>query len=127
MSDPLHFIQQVFSFKNDLEHVSFPTISSISNDEDLTESEMYGRYEQYEEVVFNVYLFKGVHHFVQCTERLDVKHGEEMSTHTDAIEQNLPTLCTTDETYFPLKRNFEASDNLKFYVRPLECKDLTQF
>lgn len=31
-------------------------------------------------------------------------------------------LCKSTETFFPLKKNDHDHDNVKFYVRPLECK-----
>lgn len=31
-------------------------------------------------------------------------------------------LCKNAKTYFPLKKQQQRTDNLKFYVRPLECK-----
>ena len=127
MSDPLYFLQQAFTYKNDKEHVAFPDVDEITDSQDLTEYEIYGGYEQYEEVTFNIYLFKGVHHFIQCTERLEMKHDSFYYDNLETIEQNLPTLCTDLETYFPIKRSFEASDNLKFYVKPLECKNIKQF
>ena len=105
----------------------FPAPDSLEPEQDLTSLNLYGGYEQYDEVIFNVYLFKGTHHFVQCTERLDLKHETELGENAEAVAQNLPSLCTDKQTYFPLKRNFEASDNMKIYVRPLECKLLAHF
>ena len=36
------------------------------------------------------------------------------------IEEDI--LCKTLSTYFPLKKNDQRHDNVKFYIRPLECK-----
>ena len=32
------------------------------------------------------------------------------------------TLCKQPATYFPVKKNDQKHDNIKYYVRPLECK-----
>ena len=32
------------------------------------------------------------------------------------------TLCVDENRYFPLRKINTRTDNLKFYVRPLECK-----
>ena len=31
-------------------------------------------------------------------------------------------MCVNQTTYFPLRRNYEVKDNIKYYIRPLECK-----
>ena len=121
-----------------------------------THLDLYNEYDSYENVTFNIWLFKGVHHFVQCEEFLFLKHFDEtkdycvdynervsdqyysncdnfdQSTETCINENNAfnckemtitqDTLCKTLQTYFPLRKTEQKKDNVKYYIRPLECK-----
>ena len=88
-------------------------------------------YEKYENVTATIWLYKGVHHFIQCSEYQRYKHA----IYTDPADpwagfKDNPDvakwkgLCISDNTYFPLKKSdqLDQSDNRKFYIKPLECK-----
>ena len=36
--------------------------------------------------------------------------------------ESIDTLCKSKETFFPIAKTFQNHDNVKFYVRPMECK-----
>lgn len=79
----------------------------------------YSEYEHYENVTFNIWLFKGEHHFVQCLDHLGVKYPED---DFEPPLERFPTLCKNTNTFYPLKRSYQKHDNVKFYIRPLECR-----
>ena len=64
----------------------------------------------YENVTVNIWLAKGHHHFIQCSEVSQYEGG------------SLPILCNGPETLLSIGKQVPASDNIKFYVRPLECR-----
>ena len=80
----------------------------------------------------NIWLYKGQHHFVQCSEHLGYKHGTIVDEEEPWVGfqfnpqvTTFDTLCKSEETFFPLRRsNAEdmLDDNQKYYVRPLDCK-----
>ena len=76
-------------------------------------------------------MYKGTHHFIQCTEYLRYTHGEVVDAENpwagmkdNPAVTNENWLCKSHETFFPIRKvDTEAfSDNVKFYVRPLECR-----
>ena len=70
----------------------------------------------YQNVTMNIWLMKGEHHFVQCLDKLDEKYSGDSEV-TDFI-----ALCNAMNVYYPIKKINSKHDNVKFYVRPLECK-----
>ena len=84
-------------------------------------------------MTFNIWLFKGEHHFVQCIENYYLKYfdyGGEASnpdyllsegTADIDIESN-NTLCKDKYSFYPIRRVYPKHDNVKFNIRPLECK-----
>ena len=79
LDEAFFFIQQAFSIIGD-RHKLYTTIvdqegtdyAFDSSSEDLNYVEDF--YLQ-QNVTFNIWLFKGEHHFVQCTEHLNFKYG----------------------------------------------------
>ena len=41
----------------------------------------------------------------------------------DRLNANLPLLCNKTEDYMPFYRGGQVYDTVKYYIRPLECKD----
>ena len=70
--DPFYFLQQVLSLPSDTMKIAYDiydynALQGNSNDQ----AQYWARnYETYENVTFNVWLFKGTHHFVSCLEYL---------------------------------------------------------
>ena len=73
-----------------------------------SELDVYSEYDKYENVTFNIWLMKGTHHFIQCTEHLKHKYSHlsdaEDEVNYDRLVSEFPGLCTEDQTYFPLRR-----------------------
>ena len=85
----------------------------------------------------NIWLYKGTHHFVQCEHILEKAWKFENPSEENFYDYivngnwalngrtfNVPhrTLCNTATNYYPLKRSEQNHDNVKFYIRPLECR-----
>ena len=70
-------------------------------------------YEKYQNITVNIWLQKGIHHFIQCTQPL---------TSIPNDLRSVPYLCGTHNDFFPVRRNAPLHDNVKYYVRPMECK-----
>ena len=128
---------------------------------------LVNEYHTYQNVTFNIWLLKGTHHFVQCTDFLFMKYFDADNDYCEDLESRLgdeymnyckfakiidgyyadaddnfcsfdacettfdgrtamtideDVLCKELETYFPVRKNYQKYDNVKFYVRPLECK-----
>ena len=78
-------------------------------------------WQRYETITVNIYLARGIHHFIQC---------DELTTTPDSDLDGLPLLCRdTDKrsTYYPVRRNELMHDNLEFYVQPLDCEHWSEF
>ena len=68
----------------------------------------------YENVTVNIWMFKGEHHFIQCMEQL---------FDTPAALYSAPFLCGHSFlTYFSMFKSAPKHDNVKYYIRPMECK-----
>ena len=132
--NPLYFIQQAFTLLQDFQKVAmaaYQRAAALLPAEDL-DQRVVNPYDKYENVTANIWLYKGVHHFVQCPEHLKWKHAEATDANDpwggglteDADLKAFTTLCKTDNTFFPLRNvnNNERYDNKLYYVRPLECK-----
>lgn len=77
-------------------------------------------WQKYEEITVNIWLANGIHHFIQCDHKItpNSKLGD------------LPLLCRDDDTrraYYPVRRNAQPYDNVKYYVRPLDCEEVLYF
>ena len=129
-NDPFYFLQQVFSLIGDeqrtITEVAEARAGLADGDALLVDQFWASEYDQYANVTLNVWLFKGSHHFIQCLEHLDWKYYNFKTDSTaDASDQEIllaSILCKNTNNYFPLKKNIQKYDNVKFYVRPLECK-----
>ena len=68
----------------------------------------------YENITVNIWMTKGEHHFIQCVEEL----FEIQGTAADA-----PFICGHSLfQFFPNMRVAPKHDNVKYYIRPMECK-----
>lgn len=99
--------QEIFDYYNQVDESG-----TLTNSEDF-DVFFVNELDQYANVTFNIWLFKGDHHLVQCLDYLDNKYAN------DPIDRSI--LCNDYETYFPLKKNNQRYDNVKFFVRPLLC------
>ena len=100
---------------------------NLALSDQIVEKPPFG-YQQYETVTVNIWLTRGIHHFIQCDETIDRDpdlDGEDWSD-----DDGLPVLCDVDDTggtYYPVRRNAPKYDNVKFYVRPLDCEEARLF
>ncbi len=87
-------------------------------------------YNTYENVTMNIWLYKGSHHFVQCRETINYSRYKLITI--PSINENyrktgnkdiddFPALCKDMYTYAPLRPYESKYDNVKYYVRPLDC------
>ena len=84
---------------------------------------LYPKYDSYENVTFNIWLFKGEHHHIQCNRNLYTYSEIDIPFEFRANYYFLsPLLCGDRETYHALKKTYQDHDNVKFYVRALDCK-----
>ena len=82
MDDPFYFIQQPFSLLGDGENLKQDWFTHLDAFEaarntakKVGPANVAHEYDKYQNVTFNLWLFKGTHHFVQCLELLNFKYG----------------------------------------------------
>ena len=75
--DPFYFLQQVLSLPADGMKLAFDIYdyNVIQNLGDDQNQNWYIEYEKYQNVTFNVWMFKGTHHFVSCLEYFGQKYA----------------------------------------------------
>ena len=115
--DPFYFIQQPFTLLGEIENVHKDwdewTNAYLSDDLEGT-PKLVHEYDQYQNVTFNIWLFKGTHHFIQCLEHLVHKYAtydydlttlnSDMGYYEDEELESFKTLCKYDANFFPLQR-----------------------
>ena len=79
--------------------------------------------EKYEDITINIWLYSGVHHFIVCDDRLARKLEVFSLTEYDPGEILAGFMCIEEYSYQYLKKVYPTYDNVKFYIRPIECKD----
>ena len=77
LDDPLYYLQQIFSLVADKHRPSVEKLDLLFGNPDMTHitnKSIVNEYDTYEDVTINIWLFKGTHHFVQCTDHLFLKY-----------------------------------------------------
>ncbi len=95
-----------------------------------TDAKYVPEYNRYENVTMNIWLYKGSHHFVQCRESVAyawektfvLPNTEGARKTGNADLDNFPALCKDLYTSAPLRTYDSYYDNVKYYVRPLDCE-----
>ena len=66
LDDPFYFIQQVFGLPGDQHKTAQKLFAYNDNDDEEADflQTWVNEYDQYENVTFNIWLYKGEHHFV---------------------------------------------------------------